>query len=244
MNDRVSPAPLDFPPMHDRRKPVIAMLLYPGLTLQDLVGPHTVLAFSCQVHLIWKTKDPIVTDSGITIHPTMTIADCPKDVDVVFVPGGPGTIPMLSDSEVLSFLADIGSRAKYVTSACTGSLVLGAAGLMDGYKTTCYWAFRDEMALFGAIPVTARVVTDRNRITGGGITAGLDFGFVLLATLLGEDVAKMTHLMIEYDPEPPFNGGTPETAEPAIKQKVEVLMTQMDIAMKNACVEAGNRRGQ
>jgi cyclohexyl-isocyanide hydratase len=242
MSTQTSPAPLEFPPMHDQRQPVIAMLLYPGLTLQDLLGPHTALSFSCQVHLVWKTTDPIVTDSGITIHPTMTIADCPKDVDAIFVPGGPGTIPMLSDPEILSFLADIGSRAKYVTSVCTGSLVLGAAGLMDGYKATCHWAYRDHLSLFGAIPVKARVVTDRNRVSGGGVTAGLDFGLVILATLLGEDVAKMTQLMIEYDPAPPFNSGTPETAEPAIIQKVGVVLAPLDMGMKQACIEASQGR--
>lgn len=233
--------PLEFPPMHDQPLPVIAMLLYPGLTLQDLLGPHTALSFSCQVHLVWKTKDPIVTDSGITIHPTMTLAECPKEVDAIFVPGGPGTIPCLSDPEVLSFLADIGSRAKYVTSVCTGSLVLGAAGLMDGYKATSHWAYVDELALFGAIPTRQRVVTDRNRVSGGGVTAGLDFGLTILAKLLGDEVAKMTQLMIEYDPAPPFNSGTPEVAEPAVIQKVGAVLADLDIVMKQACVTAGNR---
>ncbi len=113
----------------------------------------------------------------------------------------------MNDSEVIGFLADRGSRAKYVTSVCSGSLMLGAAGLMRGYKATSHWACRDLLPMFGATPVDARVVVDRNRISGGGVTAGLDFGLVLLAKLLGEDIAKMTQLALEYDPQPPFHAG-------------------------------------
>jgi cyclohexyl-isocyanide hydratase len=130
----------------------------------------------------------------------------------------------MSDAETLAFLADRGSTAKYVTSVCSGSLLLGAAGLLKGYKATSHWAARDGLSAFGAIPTDARVVVDRNRITGGGVTAGIDFGLVILAKLRGEDAAKLTQLAMEYDPEPPFQAGSPKTAGPAIVEQAMSFM--------------------
>ena len=138
----------------------------------------------------------------------------------------------MTDSETIGFLADRGSRARYVTSVCSGSLLLGAAGLMRGYKATSHWACRDLLPLFGATPVDARVVVDRNRISGGGVTAGLDFGLVLLAKLLGEDIAKMTQLAMEYDPEPPFHAGTPREAGPEVVKKVREWLGPLDGVMR------------
>ena len=210
-----------FPPMHAGRKPEIGLLIYPGLTLMDMLGPQTVLATSCNVHLIWKNTDLMESDSGVILKPTATFADCPKDLDVLSVGGGAGQEEVMRDPEVLKFMANRGARAKYVTSVCSGSLVLGAAGLLRGYKATSHWACRDALALFGATPVDARVVTDRNRVTGGGVTAGLDFGLVLLAKLLGEDIAKLTQLAIEYDPAPPFDAGSPAKAGPVLVKRMQ-----------------------
>lgn len=228
-----------FRPMHDRRRPEVAMLLYPGLTLMDLLGPQTALSASANVHLVWKTRDLVESDTGIGLRPTATLADCPRDLDALFVGGGPGQIAVMNDPEVIRFLADRGARAKYVTSVCSGSLVLGAAGLLRGYKATSHWACRDLLPLFGATPVDARVVVDRNRISGGGVTAGLDFGLVLLATLLGEDIAKMTQLAIEYDPEPPFHAGTPKQAGPEITRRVREWLGPLDVMMRQSCEAAG-----
>jgi pimeloyl-ACP methyl ester carboxylesterase/putative intracellular protease/amidase len=243
MNTQTSRNPHLLPPIHDKRQPVIVMLLYPGLTLLDLLGPQTALSTSCQVHLVWKTKDLIVSDSGITLQPTTTIAECPRDVDAIFVGGGPGQDAIMTDPEILGFLADIGSRAKYVTSVCGGSLVLGAAGLMKGYRAGSHWACLDALPLFGATPVNQRVVTDRNRISGGGVTAGLDFGLVMLEEMLGKEVAQMTQLALEYDPQPPYDCGTPEKAGPILVEKVKKWMAGVDNNIHLASVEAAKGIG-
>lgn len=198
----------------------VGMLLYPGLTLLDLIGPQTVLAQAANIHLVWKTRDTIITDTGVAVNPTATLSECPQDLDVLFVPGGPGMIGVMSDAEVLAFLADRGARAKYVTSVCSGSIILGAAGLLRGYKATSHWAAAELLPLFGAEKTEARVVIDRNRITGGGVTAGIDFGLVLLAQLCGDETAKLTQLLLEYDPQPPFDAGSPKGAGPALTEQL------------------------
>jgi cyclohexyl-isocyanide hydratase len=202
----------------------IGMLLYPGLTLLDLIGPQTVFSWFANIHLVWKTKDLVISDTGIGIQPTSTFANCPDELDILFVPGGFGQQQLMNDSEVLAFLADRAPKSNYVTSVCSGSLLLGAAGLLKGYKATSHWAAREGLRMFGAEPVDARVVVDRNRITGGGVTAGIDFGLVLLAKLRGDDAAKLTQLAMEYDPEPPFQSGSPKTAAPAIVQQAMSFM--------------------
>ena len=208
----------DQPPLE------IGMLLYPGLTLLDLIGPQTVFSWFANTRLVWKTKDLVYSDTGIGMQPSCTFESCPRDLDILFVPGGFGQNQLMSDAETLAFLADRGSTAKYVTSVCSGSLLLGAAGLLKGYKATSHWAARDGLSAFGAIPTDARVVVDRNRITGGGVTAGIDFGLVILAKLRGEDAAKLTQLAMEYDPEPPFQAGSPKTAGPAIVEQAMSFM--------------------
>ncbi len=190
----------------------IGMLLFPGLTLLDLIGPQTVLHGPAITHLIGKTRDVVLSDTGVPIQATMTFDEAPANLDVLFVPGGPGQIDVMRDEETLAFLADRGLRARYVTAVCTGSLILGAAGLLDGYKATSHWAARGLLALFGAESVDARIVVDRNRITGGGVTAGIDFGLALLNELYGEETAKVTQLLMEYDPAPPFDAGSPDGA--------------------------------
>ena len=207
----------------------IGMLLYPGLTLLDLIGPQTVFSWFANIHLVWKTTDLIETDTGIGVRPSATFESCPRDLDVLFVPGGLGQQAIMNDREVLEFLADRASRAKYVTSVCSGSLLLGAAGLLKGYKATSHWAARGLLAGFGAEAVDARVVIDRNRITGGGVTAGIDFGLVVLAKLRGDDAAKFTQLAMEYDPEPPFNAGNPQAAGPAaVEQAMKFMAAEME----------------
>jgi cyclohexyl-isocyanide hydratase len=208
----------------------IGMLLYPGLTLLDLIGPQTVFSWFANIHLVWKTKDLVYSDTGIGIPPSATFETCPRELDILFVPGGFGQQQLMSDAEVLAFLAERASTSKYITSVCSGSLLLGAAGLLKGYKATSHWAARDLLSGFGAEPVEARVVVDRNRITGGGVTAGIDFGLVLLAKLRGDEAAKLTQLAMEYDPEPPFQSGNPKTAGPAIVQQA---MSFMAAAMDN-----------
>ena len=190
----------------------IGMLLYPGLTLLDLIGPQAVLGWHGQTHLVWKTLDPVMSDTGVAIQPTVTTADCPADLDVLLVPGGLGTAAAMEDEDILAFLRDRAPCARYVTSVCSGSLVLAAAGVMRGYKATSHWAACDALARMGVDVVHERVVIDRNRISGGGITAGIDFGLVLLAQLRGGAVAKTIQLMLEYDPKPPFDCGNPAAA--------------------------------
>jgi len=207
----------------------IAMLLYPGLTLLDLIGPQTVFSWFANIHLVWKTKDLVISDTGIGIQPSATFQTCPRELDVLFVPGGFGQNAIMGDGEVLAFLADRGGRARCITSVCSGSLLLGAAGLLKGYRATSHWAAREGLSAFGAEPVDARVVVDRNRITGGGVTAGIDFGLVLLAKLRGDEAAKLTQLAMEYDPEPPFNSGSPRNAGPAIvEQAMAFMAAQME----------------
>ncbi|WP_437938289.1 DJ-1/PfpI family protein [Sorangium sp. So ce341] len=215
----------------------IGMVLYPGLTTLDLIGPQNVLAVHAETHLLWKTRALVTSDTGVSIQPTATFSDCPDDLDILFVPGGIGTTEAMADREILQFLRDRGPRARYVTSVCTGSLILAAAGLMQGYKATTHWAMRHILEAFGVECVHARVVVDRNRISGGGVTAGIDFGLTLLALLRGEDVAKMTQLMLEYDPAPPFRAGTPEAAGPELTQRLVSFLEPHEQAMRKVAAE-------
>lgn len=195
----------------------IGMLLFPRLTQLDLTGPFEVLHRlpDSKVHLVWKDTDLVVAGGGLAIRPTTTLGDCPS-LDVLFVPGGFGQAELTNDEAVIRFLGEQGRRAKYVTSVCTGALLLGAAGLLDGYDATTHWAYMDFLPAFGARPAPGRVVVDRNRITAGGVTSGMDFGLRLVAELRGEDLAKAIQLGLEYDPAPPFRSGHPDVADPAL----------------------------
>lgn len=194
----------------------IGMLLYPGFTLLDLVGPQTALGMHGQTHLVARDLAPVASDSGPSMLPTTTYEDCPRDLDVLFVPGGFGTAEVMADAEALRFLADRAPRARYVTAVCSGSLVLAAAGVLHGYRATSHWSTLHLLTALGIEVEAKRVVVDRNRVTGGGVTAGIDFGLVLLAKLRGEFAAKVTQLAMEYDPEPPFTAGSPEGAGPEV----------------------------
>jgi cyclohexyl-isocyanide hydratase len=200
----------------------IGFLVYPGVIQLDVMAAYQVLSFppNTQVHLIWKTLDSIISNEGLIITPTVTLENCPI-LDVICVPGGGiGQVEVMKDPKILNFLKQQSSTAQYVTSVCTGSMILAAAGLLQGYKATCHWAFREQLAMLGVQVIPHRVVIDRNRVTGAGVTSGIDFGLTLVELLCGEDVAKMTQLMMEYHPEPPFDAGTPETAGREIVQQL------------------------
>ncbi len=218
----------------------IGMLLYPELTQLDLTGPFEVLHRipNAEIHLAWKTREPVVADSKLGLVPTTTLDACPK-LDVVFVPGGYGQMALMQDAEVLAFLREHGRTARYVTSVCTGALVLGAAGLLEGYDAATHWAFMDLLPMFGARPVRRRVVIDRNRITGGGVTAGIDFALRLAAELAGESTAKAIQLGLEYDPEPPFRSGHPDVAEPEI---VATVRAHFDVVSKERATQIARAR--
>lgn len=207
----------------------IGMLLFPRLNQLDLTGPHEVLANlpDSEIFLAWKSLDPVVAESGLTLLPTTTLATAPQ-ADVLFVPGGSGSVPLMEDADVLDFLRRQAAGARYVTAVCTGSLLLGAAGLLEGYAATTHWAFHQLLAGCGATPVRRRVVVDRNRWTGGGVTAGIDFGLMLAAEIAGVRVAEAIQLGLEYDPAPPFTAGSPECAEPslveALRQRFQPLI--------------------
>ena len=192
---------------------LIGMLIFPRLTQLDMTGPYEVLARlpNTKVHLVAHTMAPVKTDRGMEIVPTVTLANCPQ-LDLIMVPGGPGQQDLMEDLAVLTFLQTQARGAKYVTSVCTGSLVLGAAGLLKGKRATCHWAAIDHLKPLGAIPVSERVVTDGNIITGAGVASGIDFALAVAAVLEGEDVARQIQLQIEYDPAPPFSSGSPKTA--------------------------------
>jgi len=199
----------------------VGMVLFPGLTQLDLAGPYEVLARlpNTTVYLVAATVAPVRTERGLTITPAATFDDVPS-LDVICVPGGPGVDPLMEDARLLGFLQAQAPRARYVTSVCTGALLLGAAGLLQGYRATTHWLSLDLLPLFGAVPVKERVVIDRNRLTGGGVTAGIDLGLAMAAELCGRAVAEEIQLTIEYDPAPPFQSGSPRTAPPAVLERV------------------------
>lgn len=205
----------------------IAMLMYPGMTVMDLIGPQSMFGgmMGAKVMLVARTLEPVTSDAGVTITPHATFETCPRDLTVIFAPGGTdGTLAAARDPETLAFIADRGSRAKYVTSVCSGSLILGAAGLLKGYRATSHWSCRDALAGFGAIPTEARVVRDRNRITGAGVTSGLDFGLTMVAEMRDRTYAECVQLVSEYDPQPPFHAGSPRTAPPEALEPMRELL--------------------
>jgi len=192
----------------------IAFLLYPDVTQLDLTGPAQVLSRlgNVKLDLVAKTRDPVPTDAQFALHPTATFEEI-RRADILCVPGGFGTVAVMEDAGTLVWLREIAGTAQWVTSVCTGSLILAAAGLLTGYRAACHWASREQLAWFGAEPVAERVVFDRNRVSGGGVTAGIDFALALTAAIRGEAHAKFVQLSLEYDPAPPFDSGTPERAD-------------------------------
>ncbi|MES3151269.1 DJ-1/PfpI family protein [Sphingomonas faeni] len=222
----------------------IAFLLFPNVTQLDLTGPAQVLSRlgNARLDLVWKTLDPVVTDAGFSILPTATFAEL-SYADILCVPGGFGINDVIADDEVMAWVKAVGAEATWVTSVCTGSLILGAAGLLEGYRAGCHWAQREMLPLFGAIPVDARTVVDRNRVTGGGVTAGIDFALTLTAMIRGEAHAKAVQLSLEYDPAPPFDCGSPEKADADILEAVKRRTAQL-VPTRDADLRAlAKRRG-
>ncbi|WP_234682708.1 DJ-1/PfpI family protein [Bradyrhizobium monzae] len=195
----------------------IGLLVFPHVTQLDFTGPLQVFSSvpGATVHLVWKTLDLVPSDSVLMLKPTVTFADCPQ-LDVICIPGGFGTDALLNDEETLDFVREQACSAKFVTSVCTGSLVLGAAGLLKGYNAATHWSAMEMLTLFGATPTKTRVCVDRNRVTGGGVTAGIDFALTLVSLLVDRTTAEAIQLRLEYNPAPPFNSGSPDTASPDV----------------------------
>lgn len=200
----------------------IGLLLFPGVQLLDFAGPYEIFIATpgTETHLVRADTRPVAASCGLPLQPTISFDDCPQ-LDVICVPGGSGVNPLLSDEATLSFIRRQAEGTRYVTSVCTGSLLLGAAGLLEGKKATSHWYAVDFLKQFGAIYTPGRVVRDGNLITAGGITSGIDFGLVLIAELFGQEEAEAVQLAIEYAPEPPFNSGTPEDAPAGAKALAE-----------------------
>ncbi|WP_375465248.1 DJ-1/PfpI family protein [uncultured Methylobacterium sp.] len=195
----------------------IGLLVFPRVQQLDLTAPYEVFASlpGAEVHLVGASLDTVASATGLPLTPTTTFAACPN-LDVLCVPGGIGVNALMRDEAALAFVRARGERARYVTSVCTGALVLGAAGLLRDRRATTHWAALDLLAAFGATPVRARVVRDGHLITGGGVTAGIDFALTVVSELAGIEAAQGVQLAIEYAPAPPFDAGTPETAPPAV----------------------------
>jgi cyclohexyl-isocyanide hydratase len=189
------------------------ILVFPNVQQLDLTGPYEVFASvaGAEVELIWKDREPVMSSTRLRLAPTTTFADCPP-LDVLCIPGGGGINPLLEDETVLDFVRERAAEARYVTSVCSGALVLGAAGLLRGKRATTHWNAHDFLAAYGAIPVDGRIVEDGNLITAGGVTAGIDFGLALLARLVDQAEAETVQLSLEYAPAPPFHSGTPAQA--------------------------------
>lgn len=223
----------------------IGLVLFPRLTQLDLTGPAEVFGRmpGAEIHLLWKTLEPVSSDRGLSILPTTKFQDCPK-LDVICVPGGPGQVELMDDEVTLQFLKRIASDCNLITSVCTGSLVLGAAGLLTGFRATCHWSSIDQLSLLGAQPVHERVVRDRNRITGAGVTSGIDFALTVVAHLMGDEVAQELQLQMEYDPQPPFEAGSPRTAPPALvkatREKIAFFVERRRVATERAARRLAN----
>jgi cyclohexyl-isocyanide hydratase len=208
----------------------IAMLLFPDMTALDLVGPQTLLAGLAQdsLYLVAEQAGPVATDTGLALVATHSFETCPQALDVLFVPGGDGTPAQMRNPALLAFLRERAARTMWLTSVCTGSLILGAAGLLRGYRATSHWSLRDAvLPLLGAEPVAERVVFDRNRVTGAGISAGLDLGLALAVRLRGSEYARTAQLVAEYAPEPPFRAGTPAEAGPAVIGAADAILAPL-----------------
>jgi cyclohexyl-isocyanide hydratase len=206
----------------------IGFLLFPRLTQLDFTGPCEILSRmpGAQVHLAAKTLDPVIDERGLRLQPTVTLAACPA-LDLICVPGGTGVNAAMGDPAILAFLARIAAGARYVTSVCTGSLILGAAGLLRGRRAACHFLSRDMLGALGATPVAERIVVDGNVITGGGVTAGIDFALAVVDEVCGREAAEVIQLQVEYDPRPPFEAGAPERASPAVLARVRRLAEPM-----------------
>lgn len=220
----------------------IGVYLWQNLTVLDVLGPHQFLGFvpGFKVVTFAKTTEPVVSDTGVRLIPDYDFSTCPP-LDILLVGGGVNPVPEMQDDEVMSFLRQAGQSAEYVTSVCTGALILAEAGLLNGYRATTHWAYKERLALYPGVEVASdRVVTDRNRITGGGVTAGIDFALELIGQLAGPETAAGLQLMAEYDPQPATTFGSPDSAPPELVAAMRQQFDQMapDVA-KFFAVKAG-----
>jgi cyclohexyl-isocyanide hydratase len=222
----------------------IGMLIFPRMTQLDMTGPYEVLARlpDTAVELIAHTREPVATDRGLQIVPTTTFAECPT-LDVIMVPGGPGQQDLMEDEAALSFLRKQAGGAQFVTSVCTGSLVLAAAGLLKGKRATSHWAAVEHLVHLGAIPIREQVVVDGNVVTGAGVTSGIDFALQLAAMLEGEEVARQIQLQIEYEPEPPFDSGSPQKASKETLAAVQARLAKLGEERRAVALRVGRKLG-
>lgn len=221
----------------------VGMILFPGLTQLDLTGPHEVLARvpGFDVLVISSEGGSVVSENGLVLQSTHAFSHAPP-FDVLFVPGGPGVSAAIDDSALLQFVRERGSSARWVTSVCTGALILGAAGLLRGYRATTHWLSLDLLPLYDATPVSERVVVDRNRVTSAGVTAGIDLALVLAAELCGAEAAREIQLMLEYDPVPRFNAGAPQSADAALVDRVRASRRSVQEARREQALRIGADR--
>ncbi len=219
----------------------VAMLAFPDMTQLDFTGPHEVFSRfkELAIDIVWKKPGVIDVGGGLQFLTSTTYDNCPQ-ADILFVPGGAGQFALMDDQETLTFLRRQAEKAQYITSVCTGSLVLAASGLLTGYRATCHWASLNQLAYFDAEPVAERVVIDRNRITGAGVTSGIDFALTLVGQIFGEERAKRTQLFMEYDPEPPFPGGSPKSSDPALVAEARNMMAGFQVKREEAARKAAN----
>jgi cyclohexyl-isocyanide hydratase len=226
----------DLPPL------TVSFLLFPNVTQLDLTGPAQVLSRlgNATVELVAATRDPVPTDAGFALVPTATL-EAAAAPDILCVPGGFGTGAAMNDPAALAWIRHAAEGATWVTSVCTGALVLGAAGLLRGYRATTHWASHHHLGAFGAIPVKERVVFDRNRVTGGGVTAGIDFALALTAAIRGEEHARLVQLGLEYDPHPPFDASTPDRAGEAVLARYRALSAKGAAERDAAIADAAAR---
>jgi cyclohexyl-isocyanide hydratase len=230
----------------------LGFVIFPGITQLDFTGPFEVLSRlatppslsapsrfpGARTHVIARSLQPVPSDRGLSFLPTETFETCPA-LDLICVPGGAGVVEALGDAETVDFIGHQGRQAQYATSVCTGAFLLGASGLLRGRRAATHWAYTDLLPLVGATHEKARIVRDGNIITSGGVTAGIDFAFSIVAELAGADVARAIQLGIEYDPSPPFNAGHPDKAGEAAK----ALMLQRNDAAHSGMRAALERLG-
>ncbi|WP_292533761.1 DJ-1/PfpI family protein [Methylocystis sp.] len=228
-------------PAHWRGTEKVAFLIYPGFTALDMVGPQYMFAnlMGATIQIVGKSRDPIRSDTGIVCTPSVNFEDAASNLDILCVPGGStGTLAAMRDEETLAYIRAAGHSARYVTSVCTGSMLLGSAGLLDGYRATSHWVTKPLLPVFGATPAEGRFVRDRNRITAEGVTAGLDFALALVAELRDRKYAEGVQLLAQYAPAPPFNAGEPGTAPEAVTTMIDNMFAGLKEDMRAAAAAA------
>lgn len=219
----------------------IAFLIYPGFTALDMVGPQYMLSnlMGASIQIVARSLEPVRSDAGLVFAPSARFEDTASEIDILCVPGGStGTLAAMRDEATVAYIRETGRRARYVTSVCTGSMLLGCAGLLDGYRATSHWVTKPLLPIFGATPSEGRFVRDRNRITAEGVTAGLDFALSLVAELRDRRYAEGVQLLAQYAPEPPFAAGEPETAPKAVTQLIDGMFVGLKKEMREAAVSA------